>query len=70
LYVKIWENAYIPVDRERVDASSLESYGFSPSWKVLSMGNAVFPATMYEYLFQTNWPNHDTNLGLEHTAKR
>ncbi len=70
LYVKIWENAYIPVDRERVDASNLESYGFSPSWEVLSMGNAVFPATMYEYLFQTNWPNHDTNLGLEHTAKR
>lgn len=55
---------------ERVDASNLESYGFRPCWEVLLMGNAVFPATMYEYLFQTNRPDHDIDLGLEQTAKR
>jgi putative sugar O-methyltransferase len=55
LYVKIWERAYIPVDRERIDASDFAGYGFSPGWQVLAQGNAFFPGTMYEYLFQVDY---------------
>ena len=62
LYVKIWENAYIPVDRERIDASDFPRYGFSPNWKVLAQGNSVFPGTMYEYLFQIKDPNQSANI--------
>ena len=54
LYVKIWENAYIPLDRERIDSSDLAGYGFSPGWQVLAQGNAFFPGTMYEYFFQVD----------------
>ena len=62
LYVKIWENAYIPVDRERIDASDFARYGFSSNWKVLSQGNSVFPGTMYEYLFQIEDPDQRAKI--------
>ena len=62
LYVKIWENAYIPVDRERIDASDFAGYGFSPNWKVLAQGNSVFPGTMYEYLFQMEDPDQRAKI--------
>ena len=62
LYVKIWENAYIPVDRERIDASDFARYGFISNWKVLAQGNSVFPGTMYEYLFQIKDPDQRAKI--------
>ena len=51
-YVKIWKNAYIPVDKESLDAFRFDQYGFDEKWTVLESTQCVYPADFHEYLFK------------------
>lgn len=51
-YSKTWKQAYIPVDKEYLDADNFESYGFQVNWECIATSDCVFPADFYEYLFK------------------
>jgi putative sugar O-methyltransferase len=53
-YVKIWNKAYIPVDKEFLDAFSFDQYGFDEKWTILESAQCVYPADFHEYLFKIN----------------
>lgn len=53
-YVKIWRRAFIPVDREYLDAFDFGQYGFDKNWKTLKSSQCVFPADFHEHLFAIN----------------
>ena len=53
-YVKIWKKAYIPVDRESLDAFSFDQYGFDKKWTLLESAQCVFPGDFHEHLFEIN----------------
>lgn len=62
LYVKIWESAYIPLDKELIHAGDFPKYGFNQNWEVLNHGNSIFPGTMYEYLFKIKNSNQTPRI--------
>lgn len=53
-YVKVWKKAFIPVDREFLDATNFDQYGFDPNWNCLRSATCVFPSDFHEHLFKFN----------------
>ena len=53
-YVKVWKKAFIPVDREFLDATNFDQYGFDPNWTCLRSATCVFPSDFHEHLFKFN----------------
>lgn len=51
-YVKIWEHAYIPVDKEFLNAFSFDQYGFDKNWTILDSAQCVYPSDFHEHLFK------------------